>query len=423
MLAEGPVRLDVDGLALTGDGRVSLTWHPDPDLRLELNAALPGPMEERRRETIAGKNGTMTLLEDGGTGSVFVSRTSFAFPVVGGEVEGHVRGIKRGDPNDLTELVFHVVNFVRFVGEPVRDGTSVSAGRLTLAADAYEIALDEVPNQREVLARLRRRGGFAITHVGRVKRGAGGRFDLAHAKDRLEDLFYVLSFARGGWCGLGLTTGRRDEDAVYQDWSFWKSHRWRGHFSWFPERKPDVLQSLMTRLLDVPRGLRGAIFHAITYCVEAHNILMPEIALVVAQSGLELLHKAMVEARRIPAPTRKKDATDKRLRALLVELGIPLHVPASATELEAAAKVRGWNDGPKAVATMRNMAAHSSVPNELFEMPLMVKVGGLRLALWYLELSVLSILGYDNEYQNTMSGDEWAGRLERVPWAPPSQTT
>jgi len=42
------------------------------------------------------------------------------------------------------------------------------------------------------------------------------------------------------------------------------------------------------------------------------------------------------------------------------------------------------------------------------------------LALWYVELALLKLLGYDGQYNNRLNLDGWEGEYASVPWAPQS---
>lgn len=40
-----------------------------------------------------------------------------------------------------------------------------------------------------------------------------------------------------------------------------------------------------------------------------------------------------------------------------------------------------------------------------------------QLGLWYLELSILKLCGYEGTYANRLEKDHWVGTVENVPWS------
>ena len=66
-------------------------------------------------------------------------------------------------------------------------------------------------------------GGYAITHMGTVKRSDGGDFNAQDTEPLLSALQLFLSFARGAFCGLTFVVGKdaKGEPA----WEQWGTHR------------------------------------------------------------------------------------------------------------------------------------------------------------------------------------------------------
>jgi hypothetical protein len=110
-----------------------------------------------------------------------------------------------------------------------------------------------------------------------------------------------------------------------------------------------------------------------------------------------------------------KDAAE-RLRFLLRRAGVDLSIPAGLPILGAHAATAGWADGPAALAVLRNSAIHPRRRGRVFDAPDPVRWEACTLALWYLELSLLALLGHKGTYVNRIERRTSFG-LEYVPWA------
>jgi hypothetical protein len=108
-------------------------------------------------------------------------------------------------------------------------------------------------------------------------------------------------------------------------------------------------------------------------------------------------------------------------RLLLQSAGIPIDLPADFSGLSTRQSRLGqpsWA-GPDLVFNVRNGVVHPPKnlndpewpsPDELFE--------AWRLATWYLELAIMQILGYNEQYMSRLKLTSGAGQTEPVPWQP-----
>jgi hypothetical protein len=77
----------------------------------------------------------------------------------------------------------------------------------------------------------------------------------------------------------------------------------------------------------------------------------------------------------------------------------------------AKAKELNWNDGPKALAAVRNLLVHPSKQKQL------PYYDAWRLAKWYTELVLLKLVGFTGEYSDRTRAQRWVGAVDPVPWA------
>lgn len=65
---------------------------------------------------------------------------------------------------------------------------------------------------------LKDQGGFALTHIGKIRKRDGGNIDYRTAKELLYCLGYFLSFLTGLWSFPLLCGGLRTGCIVWQEW-------------------------------------------------------------------------------------------------------------------------------------------------------------------------------------------------------------
>lgn len=114
-----------------------------------------------------------------------------------------------------------------------------------------------------------------------------------------------------------------------------------------------------------------------------------------------------------------------QLRLLLSYCSIPLTIPNSLTHLDQAVRDSkqnlNWEDSPQSLTEIRNSIVHSGKPakrQRIFNLPVEVKAEIYQLGLWYLELVLLYIFGYQGDYFNRIAGKKlYPGCIESVPWA------
>ena len=72
-----------------------------------------------------------------------------------------------------------------------------------------------------------------------------------------------------------------------------------------------------------------------------------------------------------------------------------------------------WSDGPRAFIEARNEIVH---PDSDFATDTGIYVEAWRLGLRYVELAMLSLLGYEGKVADSTHLQRWQGEVEPVPW-------
>lgn len=123
-----------------------------------------------------------------------------------------------------------------------------------------------------------------------------------------------------------------------------------------------------------------------------------------------------------PADARFVDArpeAHKPLGRLVEHAGLPTAIPDTMRDLKAAARANNWQGAHKALIELRNRIAH---PRRRDDGHIGVKPSGALadawvLAMWWLDLVLLNLLGYTDQYADRRIRGRRVGQVEPVPWA------
>jgi hypothetical protein len=399
----GQMTVVAGGNTFAGDGRLTLSWLPRPELQFELEAfALPvdpSTISIRGAARPAGVN--INQVRGTGVGT----RTSGTL----------IERLTRGAGTQLKSVVFHVANFHGFRGDYVADRRGrIAASRITLDSDGWMIELDCRMDDQDVLDALKRTSGYGVTHVGRLRRADGSTFAADDCLGVLQALGVLLSFARGSRTEPFLLVG--EDAAGHVRWRSWERPlvaRWQRRGTWFSPNDPRSLlpafEGVMRRWAD-PHS-REVLRRLIYLLVEGQMSFEP--GLILSQAALELLswQQLVIESRAISAAGHEKLEAADRLRLLLNAARVPLEIPDSMRELIALAKQLSLTDGPAALTYLRNRWVHPPRKGALESGR--GEIGqAWALAQWYGDLATLRWLGFEGDYAPRVRPGS-----ERVPWA------
>jgi hypothetical protein len=169
---------------------------------------------------------------------------------------------------------------------------------------------------------------------------------------------------------------------------------------------PEALEELFPPFMSLwgQEDWRTTLRHVIDFYVEANGHTLLEPRLVLAQAGLELLAS-------VATPGAKERASDW-IRVMLTDAGVPTDIPESLPALSIFA---GERDGPWVITEMRNGVVHPGSRSHVFGASRQARLEAWSLAMWYLELGVLHLLGFQGDYLNRLDPRaEWD--VERPPW-------
>jgi hypothetical protein len=436
LLYEGALEITQNDTQLKGGGKVEFKWFPYSGIRFTFTSN----NSSTRLET---GEASLRLLEISASANVQILNTNIGSTVfVGGQIYAP---ITVGSEVGLTYVLFHVVNFHDLIGRPTAVLTSESGWRTIernlLEAEGWRITLDQLETTSEQTRQLNVQGGFAITHIGKLEKFDGQAFSGREAIDFLDICSHFFSFARGFRIPIILLVGYNSNNEI--TWQYWASRRgiyWRGVDSWFPTTENQVLADVFPGFLKWWQDWDKTANVTLHWYLESNiNAGAIEGATVLTQVALELIAWVLlVEKEKAISPEGfdKLPASDK-FRLLLAKIGIPLKIPPERQSqpvpdlfqsfvppppplipaLVKLASSRDWMDGPHAFTELRNGIVHPKKLQKVLNAASEARVDASNLGLWYLELVLLAIFGYQGRYENRLVRPRQSGDTDFVPWS------
>jgi hypothetical protein len=136
-------------------------------------------------------------------------------------------------------------------------------------------------------------------------------------------------------------------------------------------------------------------------------------AIILAQSALERLayHHLVVDKKMLSSEGFNQLKVSDQLRLLFSSLSLPLAIGAATPEIQKIASKFKWVDAPYALTDIRNELVHPIKKKQVSS----CFVDAWKLSLWYLELSILALCGYDDTYTSRLTA-KYTTQSETVPW-------
>lgn len=415
VLYRGPIELRDDGRRVAeGHGEVHFSWLPRPGVTFVMPAQTMGGVVGETRIAIPPL---------GVDASVFLTSWNMS----GGDVRGVVNRARFPPTDAIRELRFAVPNYLFMNrGDPLREkrrsGEHFWAGRNVLEAEGWELTLDGRSDARNVKERLRAKGGCEVTHSARLRRCDGAAFSDSEARDKLIALGCFFGLTCGHWAPPLVAYGHDERlSVVWRDWDPPTISPWRPAMSvidvFHPESLDEVFAGFLRRWADPI--WREPLLYATQMYVEANGPVYAETSLVLTQAALELIAWVRVvedEQAYTGADFNKlKYGAADRIRKLFDWLELDPSIPATLASLGTEACRRNWVDGPHAIDALRNALIHPSKRERIEDTDLNARIDLHELGLWYAELALLRVVGFEGEYSSRLHSHS-SGSVVPVPW-------
>jgi len=332
--------------------------------------------------------------------------------------------------NELTPMKtveFKLFNFVdTFNGRRSieRQGnTSRSIEYIDLSYEDWNIEIKSLFSTKETFNSLKNNGGTMLTHIGKIQRINNNVFLAEEAQNILKTLELFLSFAKGGECFPVCPEGI--DKFNNKVWGYWNAPygSWRTLLSWFDIQNPKQISIFYPLFMNKIKtsGWSDVFNAAIYWYVKANDSSRGiDAGIILAQAALELLsYELIVNDKKLLTEIEFKDQrtyhTSCKLKKMFDVLNAPVNIPQETPTLLSLASKFNWQGAPHALTEIRNFLVHPVskykgvfTGNVIFE--------AWNLCLWYLEMSILAICGYNGKYGNRLKYKRWAGEVENVPW-------
>lgn len=325
--------------------------------------------------------------------------------------------------------IFYLFNFPEFKG--TQSTTKETAGKnyqeaskpnlLVLQDSHWATTIQELASSQEAFKKIKEEGGCHLTHVAELSKVDKEPYSYEEFNHYIELLSAFLSFVQGSrfWpvCPTGL------DDSNNKTWSEWSSPGPASSpvFSWFSKYKPvhaEQLFPLFSQFWQSSEEWNKTLRAAIYWYNQANLTgkgLGIDSSIIFAQTALERLsyHYLVNHKKSISKNGFNKIRASDRFRIFLSSLHIPLETPEHAKALKEVGFKNRWADAPHALTEIRNSLVHPEPRNSQ-----LLKVDHYREArmifLWYLELSILALCGYNGYYVNSFRRNNSC--TEEVPW-------
>ncbi len=326
------------------------------------------------------------------------------------------------DSTIISLVVFHIFNFLDFLGTRhsiEQIGSSMhSIQHIDLICDQWNIELRSLLSTSEDIKKLKKEGGYCLTHVGCIKKSDSTSFSGHDAQICLKALRFFLSFAKGGWCepicAVGLDISGNH---VWESWSSSKE-QWHAPLSWFDPHNGLQLSTFFPLFMkkwnndNWQEALHEVIYWYLNANYSSRGI---DAGIILTQAAIERLsYKYVVKDKGLISVNGFKDirASDK-FRLLFSSLNIPLEIPNETPEMINFGRRFNWLDAPHALTEIRNSLVHPEHKRRgQFDV---LYREAWNLGLWYLEMGILAVCGYSGTYGNRLKR-RYIGQIENVPW-------
>ena len=237
-----------------GSGKLEYVCFPNPRLQFSFSNQEPH-INDISFAHVNGQSISLTL-SDIGISSIDIFITSSTSGGSNGNfVSGRVNeAVVQGNDQDLTYILFHVVNFHNFRGRPTsileQDSGSKLMERLVFETDEWKVTLDQLETTTDNVKSLNTQGGYAITQVGKIEKSDGSTFSGEEAREFLKIFADFLSFARGFYISVILLIGYDVQGK--QIWEYWEEsaeNSWKRINSWCPKDYGNKLNEVLPGFL------------------------------------------------------------------------------------------------------------------------------------------------------------------------------
>ena len=338
---------------------------------------------------------------------------------------GGLERTRIGNPENLTELRFHLIGFPfkRGTHDVLYPNNQSGPCRLRLTAEEWYIDVDVWPDWSMIQKHGLTQGSFPahLVRMCRIRRRDGSLFSANSAE--VESLRFILvlflSFVSGRSVGAALPVGFDEHgDKQYVEWSSTLVDPIAQFKSWYPPERPEYIHQIFSPFIELAKEPSWHLtLVTLIRSYTAVNSLWADFGFGVGIAFVAfeaLSYKILVvEEGELTRKQYKKNSISVNLYLLLKWADIPLTLPAELVALDTAPEDH-HGDAPSVLTWIRNRIIHSDNRDDLSRDAVH---DAWTLSLWYLELLLLRLLSYEGPYKSRIESHNSPGDYPLVPWA------
>lgn len=423
LIFEGEYILKKDGIVIKITGKINFDWFPSQGVHFSgkpiIEFAEFDKMTNDREPFYVFVNG----LEFGqGRIPEFTFRGNEILSIKGVMDKEAVLGDKT---ISVSKIHFSIPNLIGFAGEEVKkieSGTiKISTNRLQFEDDKYIIKLDKCLDYDKRKEALEKKGGYLVLYAGELI-SKKGSISYSETNDLLCCLDAFLTFLNGRKTSTLFIQGIFEDTEIWRNYTNFFIDTYKIVKTW-PKRNVTLdFNDLWNKFSKIWKNCddRGFLKSSIHWYAEANgNSGFTEGSIIMAQTALELIYNWWIieQKKMILGKDAENINAANKIRLLLSQLNVNYNSPTEFKYLNNfISTTDNILDAPEAIVYIRNAIVHSQEEKrkKLSSIDDLAIKEALQLYLWYIEISLLRILDYNNQYSNRCINEY---KLEEyVPW-------
>ncbi|RYX86932.1 hypothetical protein EON73_02400 [bacterium] len=346
------------------------------------------------------------------------------------EISGKLIGrlIIGEQPIAVDILRFTIPNLRSISGEHVKrivdGGFHTYRSRFSFENKHHKIILDQRQNHDLLHESLEKQGGFLIFYNVEYKRNDLIKITESEANTFVSSFSRFLTLINGSRSSPMFIEGVINDKSVWTDYSIYPVDSYKEVQTWSTGCSVKELNDLWGNFHELWKKNEEFLTSITHWYVEVNrptNYVDGNLTLV--QTALELIYNWFIieKGKLLYGIDADNISAANKIRLLLSKLNVTSDIPKPFTALQETlnGKMADLKDGPGVTSYIRNCIVHSKAKNRenLKLITEEAKSQSLQLCLWYVELSILKILGYKGKYYNRCSGKLYRpDGVQLVPW-------
>ncbi|WP_143469336.1 hypothetical protein [Leeuwenhoekiella nanhaiensis] len=415
---EGDFYLKNESQTFKCNGNIFFEWLPN------LGSRFTGRLTRGKHPKFAGYY--TIIVEDNIIGKVFLTNLTDSSESSFIEIQGVFNHeCIYGDKSITVELVkFDIPNLKDYIGSIVSKDGGTFRNRIHFENDDFSIVIDKAIDYKDRLKKLKNKGGYLSLYTGELKLKKGS-LNYETTKNILRSFGTFLSFLNGRKIAPIFYSGIYQGEKIWSDFSNYDISLYKYNSGWSSMFSIDGFKELFNKFLEIWKNDddQNFLVSAIHWYNESNsNSGYAEGSIVMAQTALELLYNWLIieKGNLLLGRDSENISASNKIRLLLSQIKMSKAAPLNFRELQSyITENPEIHDAPEAIVQIRNSIIHSQFEKrkKLSKLNSNTIHQALQLSILYIELSILYILGYNGEYEDRCSGNDYlTDRTKSVPW-------